>query len=127
MKYFLLLLSIPFLSASHCDHHKKGTTGDITDEADTSKIPACIKAMIPANSKAIPADAPMQIDQYRYKGKTVYAISAPCCDQFNTVMNDSCRVICAPSGGITGRGDGKCKDFADSAKLVKTIWKRPQK
>ena len=67
----------------------------------------------------------VQIDEYRYNGNKVYLVTAPCCDQFNTVYDEQCNAICAPSGGITGNGDGKCPDFSVTATHVKLVWKKP--
>jgi hypothetical protein len=58
-----------------------------------------------------------------YKDKTAYLFSSNCCDQYNEVYDSECKYICAPSGGITGRGDGQCEDFNTSAKLVRLVWK----
>jgi len=33
-------------------------------------------------------------------------------------------LLCAPSGGITGKGDGKCPDFNEKAGEGKLIWKK---
>lgn len=79
--------------------------------------------MIDDGLKEIPPSSPVQIDEYIYNGKAVYLFTAPCCDQFNVLYNDSCKKICSPSGGITGKGDGKCDDFSKTARHVKLIWK----
>ncbi len=114
MKNLIALLLIPFLSASECGNHKK------------DPVPACVQALIDKGTKE-PMDAPVQIDEYSYNGKKVYLFIAQCCDQYNMLYDDSCKAICAPSGGFTGRGDGKCKDFDSTAKHVKLIWKNPSK
>lgn len=41
-------------------------------------------------------------------GQLVYLHMAPCCDQYNKVYNADGRYLCAPSGGFTGLGDGRC-------------------
>jgi hypothetical protein len=35
-------------------------------------------------------------------------------------------MICSPTGGITGKGDGKCEDFSTKAKHIKLIWKNKE-
>lgn len=111
MKYLLLISLLPLLSASDCG--KKNS------------FPACIKKIIDDGSKETPPNLPEQVDEYRYQDKTVYLVTAPCCDHFNVVYDENCNQVCAASGGITGKGDGKCEDFASTAKLIKTIWKKP--
>lgn len=125
MKYFFALLIIPFLSASKCGVHKK-VAGENTKPVNDS-ISACVQKLIDDSKKETPPNEPIQIDEYLYKGKKVYFFTAQCCDQFNDLYDDSCRRICAPSGGFTGRGDGKCTDFDSTAKYVKLIWKNPVK
>lgn len=123
MKYLLLLLLFPFLSASECGKKKEKPIA----ETIADSIPVCVRAMIDERQKEIPPNPPVQIDEYVYNGKTVYLFTAPCCDQFNVLYNDSCKMICSPSGGITGKGDGKCDDFSKTARHVKLIWKETTK
>jgi len=121
MKYLLIVLMLPFLSASECGKKKNNKTADNTETVKDS-IPVCVRKMIDAANKETPPDAPEKIDEYVYNGKTVYLFMAQCCDQFNVLYDDSCKMICSPSGGITGRGDRKCEDFSKNAKHIKQIW-----
>jgi hypothetical protein len=66
---------------------------------------------------------PAEIHEYKLQNKLFYAISADCCDRFTTVVDANCNYVCAPSGGFTGRGDGKCPDFFNNAKHVQLAWK----
>ncbi len=86
-------------------------------------LPSCIVQKIEAIQKQEKWNPPAEVYEYRYKGKTVYYFSSNCCDQYNTVYDDQCNYVCAPSGGYTGKGDMKCQDFKDSAQLVKLVWK----
>lgn len=95
-------------------------TGSQCNKTDT--IPKCINAKI-AEIKAQPKwNPPAKVSEYEYQGKTVYYFTSNCCDQYNVVYDSNCNYICAPSGGLSGQGDGKCKDFNAEAKLVKVIW-----
>ena len=123
MKYLLLLLSIPFLAASECGQ-QKDKIAETKTTADS--LPACIRKVIDQAEKSPSPDSPVEINEYVYNNKTVYLFTAPCCDQFNVLYDTACNVICAPSGGFTGKGDGKCPDFDKNAKLVKQIWKSKQ-
>jgi hypothetical protein len=93
------------------------------DGHNLSPFPACIKKLIDETEGKSSAERPLQVDEYIYNGRTVYLFTAPCCDQFNMLYDDKCNVLCAASGGFTGRGDGKCPDFLKEAKHIKTIWK----
>ena len=55
--------------------------------------------------------------------KKVYYFSSNCCDQYNMVYDEKCNPVCAPSGGITGKGDMKCADFNEKAEKVRLVWK----
>ena len=119
MKYLLLLFVLPMMSFSDCNNNIPQPQNN---EPAKDSIPACIRKIIRESGSHNQADTPTQIDEYRYKGKKVFLFSMPCCDQFNMLYDDKCKAICAPSGGITGRGDQQCADFKDSAKFVRKVW-----
>ena len=125
MKYLLLLIALPFLSASECGKKKDNPT-DVSPQ-ETDIIPACVQKLIDDAGKETPPVIPTRVDEYTYKGKKVYLFTAPCCDFYNIAYDDSCKRICAPSGGFTGGGDGLCRDFDSTAKLVRTIWLKAEK
>jgi len=66
---------------------------------------------------------PAQVNEYIYKGKHVFLFSADCCDQFSELYDENCNLVCAPYGGISGQGDGKCNDFQTTAQFVRLVWK----
>ncbi len=100
---------------------------NIEAKADVPEnTPACVKAKI-EQLKGREAENPgWEVREYEYNGKTVYFIPMQCCDMYSTLMDSQCNHLCGPDGGITGRGDGKCPDFHDKAKLRRTIWKDPR-
>jgi hypothetical protein len=115
MNSFIFTASILLLvAAQKC---KKGS-------ADV--LPPCIAKKIDSIKAEPRWNPPAEVHEYQYKGKRVFLFSADCCDQFNTVIDDQCNYICAPSGGITGKGDRKCTDFNAEAKYVKLVWKDPR-
>ncbi|MBI5858023.1 MAG: hypothetical protein HZB42_10310 [Sphingobacteriales bacterium] len=126
MKFLFTFLLVPFLSASKCGHKKNSTESKDTAALNDS-IPVCIQKLIDDGNKETPSNAPIQIDEYLYKGKKVFFFTAQCCDQFNMLYDDSCKAICAPSGGFTGRGDLRCTDFDSLAKHIKVIWRNSHK
>ena len=83
--------------------------------------PGCLKNFIRSSKPQ-----PKEISSYLYNGKTVYLVVSDCCDFYNSLYDADCNYLCAPSGGITGKGDGKCSDFADKATNQKVIWKADQ-
>ena len=87
------------------------------------KIPACIQQKIDQIKKEPKWNPPAEVHEYNYQGKKVFYFSSNCCDQYNIVYDENCNYLCAPSGGITGKGDGKCVDFNENAKEVRLVWK----
>jgi hypothetical protein len=110
MKFIILLLALPLINEQCNNKNKK-------------PIPACILEKIEEIKKETKWNPPAEINEYEFEGKTAYLITSNCCDQYNSLVDSNCNVICAPSGGLTGKGDGKCNDFAHKAKHVKLIWK----
>jgi hypothetical protein len=87
-----------------------------------TEVPECLQEMI----HPIP-DGPVwyqytRIDNYMYQGKMVYLATSRCCDRFNPLYDEECNYICAPSGGFRGSGDGKCKDFNETATPLGILW-----
>ncbi|MEN9523807.1 MAG: hypothetical protein RL065_2184 [Bacteroidota bacterium] len=86
------------------------------------EVPAWIKDKI----KQLEAEKPHQfksyIAQFDYHGKKVFYIPADCCDQLNPLYDESGSILCYPSGGFNGKGDGRCSDFILDPKTKKVIW-----
>lgn len=111
MKYLLIILIVS--SLNKCDKTKKA-------------IPACVQQKI-EEIKAQPKwNPPAEVNEYIYQDKHVFLFTSNCCDQYIMLYDGSCKYICAPSGGITGKGDNKCSDFYTAAKHIKLIWKDPR-
>jgi len=131
MKTILLLLSFALLTAETCK--KKNKTQDNTTETSTNKpddvssIPKCVQAKIDSIKTLPRFNPPAEVSQYEYNGKQAFLFSSDCCDQYNILIDESCNYVCAPSGGFTGKGDMKCNDFTEKAKLVKLVWKDERK
>ncbi|HUR66103.1 MAG TPA: hypothetical protein VMZ03_07100 [Chitinophagaceae bacterium] len=87
------------------------------------KTPDCVTQRIEQIKTQPKWNPPAEVNQYSYKGRNVYLFNSPCCDQYNELIDANCNSICAPSGGITGKGDGKCADFSSTAIHVRLVWK----
>jgi hypothetical protein len=96
------------------------------DKEAPADLPACIRHWIDVVEEESRWNPPAEVNEYQYNGKTVYLLSANCCDQYNTLIDNECNYICAPSGGIGGGGDLKCTDFEAKAKFVRLVWKDPR-
>jgi hypothetical protein len=113
MKVILIWLSFLSLLDTQCNKQKTET-------------PSCINRKI-GQIKAEPKWNPAaEVNEYIYQGRHVYLFTSNCCDQYIMLYDGSCTYLCAPSGGIAGRGDGKCTDFYTMAKHVRLVWKDPR-
>ena len=50
-----------------------------------------------------------------YAGKPAYLLPSPCCDKFDYLYDSTGVILCAPSGGFAGRGDGSCPEVLRTA------------
>jgi hypothetical protein len=85
--------------------------------------PSWVNDLIAHFSAQPVGNPPQSIYRCEYKNQTVYYVPAQCCDQFSALYDAEGKVICAPDGGFTGGGDGRCKDFGKESKNKVLIWK----
>jgi len=97
------------------------------DVVAAKNLPACLQQLVKKYTAEEVQNPPRKIYSYQYKGNTVYYVTAPCCDFFSELYNTDCKIIAYPDGGITGRGDGRAKDFADLKSNEKLVWEDVRK
>ncbi len=111
MKVIFLILITVIILLGACSH------------ATQSLNPAWVDKLI-QQFESDPVGNPVQsIWSYEYDGQVVYYIPPQCCDQYSTLYDTSGSVICAPDGGFTGKGDGKCPDFLSKRTNEQLVWK----
>ncbi|AWM33636.1 DUF6970 domain-containing protein [Hymenobacter nivis] len=87
---------------------------------------ASIQAKI-AELEALPKSNPAyEVWQYTFRGQPVYLVTAPCCDQYETLYDACLNVLCAPGGGLSGQGDGRCPEFYRLAADRQLVWRDPR-
>ena len=89
---------------------------------DVYSVPSCVNNLIEKMKGDSVRNPPGKVWQYVYNGKIVYYIPPQCCDQPSLLLDVYCNTICAPDGGFTGSGDGKCSDFFKKATNPVLIW-----
>lgn len=57
------------------------------------------------------SNPPRSIIKTSFEGKSVYYVPSVCCDIPSELYAEDGTLMCYPSGGITGNGDGKCPKF----------------
>ncbi len=87
-----------------------------------SANPAWVDKVIKQFENDSVGNPPQSIWSYEYNGQGVYFIPAQCCDMYSTLYDANGNIICAPDGGLTGKGDGKCPDFFSQRTNEQLIW-----
>ncbi len=89
-------------------------------------VPNCVVSKIKTISQQEVTNPPTEVWKWEVNGQQYVYFTSPCCDQYNYLYDKQCQEICAPDGGITGQGDGKCPEF--EGEIDKTlIWKDERK
>ncbi|HEY2721937.1 MAG TPA: hypothetical protein VGI82_09430 [Chitinophagaceae bacterium] len=87
------------------------------------RMPLCIQDKIEAIRQQPRFNPPAAVYRFLFKDKYVFLFSSNCCDQYDYVYDRDCNIICAPSGGIAGKGDGRCTNFLQMASDKTLMWK----
>jgi len=91
-------------------------------QATQSANPAWVDKLIEKFSSDPVANPPLSIWKYEYNGQVVYFVPQHCCDITSMLYDAQGIYLCAPDGGIAGKGDGKCSDFFDKRTGEQLIW-----
>jgi len=83
--------------------------------------PDWLKAKITQFEQLPAANPPRSILRTVYAGRTVYLVTAICCDIPAELYEESGQLICFPYGGFAG-GDGRCPTFSLPPDGV-TVWR----
>jgi len=67
---------------------------------------------------------PRSVWSYNYKGRTVYYFEPSCFDCYFWLFDADGRNMCAPQGGLHGKGDGQCADVFANGHNGKLVWER---
>jgi hypothetical protein len=117
-----LLLSSLLLSACGLG----GPARTPTSTAPQSGNPGWIDQLITKFESESVGNPPQSIWRYEFNGQVVYFVPAQCCDMYSILYDANGKVICAPNGGFTGAGDGRCTDFSSQKTGEVLIWKDPR-
>src|SRR5262245_65366323 len=85
--------------------------------------PAFLATLIQESESQPVANPPVVIARYDYRGEPVYFVPERCCDVMSTLYRADGSIVCHPSGGITGAGDGRCADFLRERRNERILWR----
>lgn len=86
------------------------------------EVPPCIEEQIETIACEEVYNPPAEVWKWEVDNKTYYLITSDCCDQFDYLYSTECLLVCSPSGGFTGEGDGNCPEFESNVKRS-LVWK----
>ncbi|MCJ8163790.1 hypothetical protein MKJ04_02985 [Pontibacter sp. E15-1] len=124
------ILTLALLVTLWLPAYKPGTSPMISEAATANAQGApWLNQLIQELQEAETANPPAKIYRYTYNGQEIYYLTGRCCDIPSKVYDMYGKILCEPDGGITGRGDGRCPDFAEKRTDETLIWedKREQK
>lgn len=84
--------------------------------------PPWLRELIAQFEREPVTNPPGAIYRYDYQGQTVYYVPPRCCDIPGSLYDAGGTFICAPDGGFTGGGDGRCRDFFGLRENGQLIW-----
>ena len=67
--------------------------------------------------------APQAVFEVPYGDGVAYYVKAGCCDQLDPLVDARGVLVCYPSGGFTGRGDGKCLGALPPVADRREVWR----
>jgi hypothetical protein len=86
-----------------------------------SAYPQWVDELIGTFEDAPVGNPPQSIWRYEYAGQVVCFVPAHCCDMFGTLYDAEGNILCAPDGGLNGRGGGLMSGpFAGEAEALDT-------
>lgn len=91
--------------------------------SDQRENPQWIDQLIGKYQSEPVGNPPQSIWRYKYWSQTVYFVPQQCCDMFSTLYDADGNVVCAPDGGFSGSGDGRCPDFFNARTDEELVWK----
>jgi hypothetical protein len=91
--------------------------------AEVSGLPEWLRIRL-ADYDAMPGSAaPRAVFELRWGDGVAYYVQAGCCDQLDPLIDARGVLLCHPSGGFTGRGDGKCPQALPAAADRREVWR----
>jgi hypothetical protein len=94
-----------------------------TTRAEVAGLPQWLRIRLADYDAQPGAAAPRAVFEVRYGDGVAYYVQAGCCDQLDPLIDARGVLVCYPSGGFTGRGDGKCPGALPPAADRREVWR----
>ncbi|UOQ53414.1 DUF6970 domain-containing protein [Hymenobacter cellulosivorans] len=127
MKSLLFLLSVwGCLGMVQCQKETVAPESQATTDTAASCVDARAQPLIDALLQSPKGNPAGEVWRYTWEGRTVFLVKPTHPDGYTKVydLNDNqLRYVGAPSGGISGKGDGKCANFTAQATAGCQLWR----
>jgi len=84
----------------------------IKEETETmeikTQIPQCISERIEEIKNEKIRNPPTIVTEYKLNGKRYYLIPSGCCDQYDYIIDENCKIVCSKGVGIDGKFKNTC-------------------
>jgi len=89
-----------------------------------SGVPHCVVRMATSLRNEEVRNPPAVIVEWTIaSGEKYYYVPPFCCDMYGYLYDSECNMVCAPDGGFTGMGDGRCPgEILESIVSTEVIW-----
>ena len=134
---FLLLLPPVIALLAGCVHRiEKGEAAPVappdgsdrpsstpSTRAEIAGLPEWLRIRLADYDALSGAAAPRAVYQVAYGNGVAYYTLAGCCDQFDPLVDANGVLLCYPTGGYTGHGDGKCLGALPPPAQRREVWR----
>jgi len=94
-----------------------------SDRVEVAGLPDWLRSRLADYDAQPGAAAPRAVYEVRYGEGVAYYVKAGCCDQLDPLVDAHGVLVCYPTGGFTGRGDGKCPGALPPASGRREVWR----
>jgi hypothetical protein len=94
-----------------------------SNRVEVSGVPEWLRIRLADYDAQPGAAAPRAVFQVRYGGGVAYYTLAGCCDQLDPLVDANGVLVCYPTGGYTGLGDGKCRGALPPVGERREVWR----
>jgi hypothetical protein len=94
-----------------------------SNRAEVAGLPEWLRIRLADYDAQVGPAAPRAVYELRYGDGVAYYVKAGCCDQLDPLVDARGVLVCYPSGGFTGRGDGKCLGALPPEAQRREVWR----
>lgn len=87
-------------------------------------VPVPLPPLLQKRTQSAQRLQPQQIWSLNYEGKAAFYVIEGCCDRMNTLHDGAGYARCAPTGGLTGKGDRRCPAPLPPREQMRLVWEQ---